>query len=275
MNRTLTAAVAALAWLGLACATSKPAPEEAAAAGPAVTAETTKVDEKHQVINGLTAVATVLLKNEGASPLSVGGASYEVVIGGKVIASGKAAVSASVPAGGEATVEVPAPFVYAQGDEEIAALVQRKEPIEYAVRGTLDVGGSQVEFAKAGAIRAPRMPALKVGSLEATTSPSLGVAFSATVDLENPNTFRWCCTAPRWKLTVAGKVAGEGVFDRSPPKPASHTSFPIEVLIRRGGQAAQGAAGRHGAVRAGGGDRPGRGQGQAGAGGRHEVAAGG
>lgn len=232
MNRTLlTATVAALAWLGLACATSKPAPEEGAGAAPAVSAETLKVDEQDQTINGLKAVVTVRLKNEGAAPVSVTGASWEAVIAGKVVASGKAAVSASVPAGGEATVEVAAPFTYAQGDDEVAALVQRKEPVDYAVRGTLDVGGGKVEFAKAGAIRAPRMPSLKLGSLDASTSPSIGVAFSVMVDLDNPNTFPLVLQSARWKLAIAGKPAGEGVMDRKAPKAASHTSYPIEVVI--------------------------------------------
>ncbi|HEY3451032.1 MAG TPA: LEA type 2 family protein [Myxococcales bacterium] len=232
MNRTLlTAAVAALAGSALACATSKPASDEGAATGSAVTAETLKLDEQDQAINGLKAVASVLLKNGGASALSVTGADYEVVMGGKVVASGKAAVSASVPASGETTVEVAAAFVYAQGDEEIAALVQRKEPIEYALRGTLDVGGGKVEFAKAAAIRAPRMPTLKLSSLDVTTAPSVGVAISAAVDLDNPNTFPLVLQSARWKLSIAGKVAGEGVFDRKAPKAASHTSYPIELVI--------------------------------------------
>ncbi|MGC4123219.1 MAG: LEA type 2 family protein [Myxococcales bacterium] len=232
MNRTLLSAVAALACFGLACTTAKPAPEEGAAStGAAVSAETFKLEEQEQVINGLKAVASVRLKNETAEAVTVSGASWEVVIAGKVVASGRAALSASVPGGGETTVEVPAPFVYAQGDEAVAALVQRKEPIEYAVRGTLDAGGSKVEFAKAGAIRAPRMPSLKMASLDATTAPSVGVAFSIMVDLENPNTFPLVLQSARWKLTVAGKQAGEGVFDRTAPKAASHTSFPIEVLI--------------------------------------------
>lgn len=234
MNRTLlTAAVFALAFSSLSCASSKPASDEGAAptGGAGVTAETLKIDEQDQTINALKAVVSVRLKNDSAAAVNVTGASYEVVIGGKVVGTGRASVSASVPASGEATVGVAAPVTYAQGDEEIAALVQRKEPVEYAVRGTLDVGGAQVEFAKAGAVRAPRMPTLKLGSLDVTTAPSVGVAISAVVDLENPNTFPLVLQSATWKLTLAGKPAGQGVFDRTAPKAASHTSYPIEVVI--------------------------------------------
>jgi len=233
MTRSLLTVVlaAALASGLAACAASKPAAEEGAAAGAAVTAETLKVDETEQTINGLKAVVTVRLKNEGASPVSATGASFEVVIAGKVVTSGTAAVSASVPAAGEATIAIAAPFVYAKGDDEIASLVQRKEPVEYAVRGTIDVGGAKVEFAKAGAIRAPRMPSMKLGNLDATTSPSVGVAFSASIDLDNPNTFPLVLQSSHWKLTVAGKPAGEGVMDRRAPQAASHTTYPIEVVI--------------------------------------------
>ena len=228
MNRSLLIA-AAVAGLGLACATSKPAPEAGSAAS--VSGQTLKLEEREQLIDGLKAVVTVQLKNEGAAAVTATGAHYEVLSGGKVIGSGTVALNQPVPAGGEAAIEIAVPVVYAKGDDEVAALVLRKEPIDYAVRGTVDVGGAKVEFAKAGAIRAPRMPSLKLANLDATTSPSLGVAFTAMIDLENPNTFPLILAGSHWKLTVAGKVVGEGVMDRRAPKAASHTSYPIEVAI--------------------------------------------
>ncbi|MBI5542952.1 MAG: LEA type 2 family protein [Deltaproteobacteria bacterium] len=218
--------------LASSCATpSKPAPESMEEAGAPVSAETLRIEERDQTISSLRAVVTVRLKNEGTAAVSATRARFEVVTAGKVVHSGEVPLAQVVPAAGEATVEVCAPFVFAEGDEAIAALVERKEPVEYALRGIIEVGGAQVEFAKAAAIRAPRMPILKLSSLDAATSPSIGVAVTAMIDLENPNTFPLVLRGSSWKLTVAGKLAGEGVMERQAPKPASHTTSPIEVVI--------------------------------------------
>jgi LEA14-like dessication related protein len=213
-----------------ACATSKPAAEGEASAG-GVSAEVRKIEEREQTVSGLNAALTVALKNETAAPVRATHARFEVVSANKVVNSGEVDLSAEVPAGGEATVEVVAPFVYASNDEEVARLTTRKEPIDYAVRGTIDVGGAKVEFAKAAAIRAPRMPTLALTSLDAATSPTNGITFTASVDLENPNTFPLLLKGSHWKLTVGGKVAGEGVMEHKSPKAASHTSYPLEVNI--------------------------------------------
>jgi LEA14-like dessication related protein len=227
MSRMLVVSLCACA---AACATSKPAAEPEG--GPAgVSAEVKKIEEREQTVSQLNAALSITLKNEAATPARATRARFEVVSGGKVVNSGEQALAQEVPAGGEAVVEVVAPFVYAKDDEEVQALTRRKEPIEYVVRGTIDVGGGQVEFGKAAAIRAPRMPTLALTTLDVTTSPTNGITVSATVDLENPNTFPLLLQGSRWRLTIAGKQAGEGVMEHKAPKAASHTSYPIELNL--------------------------------------------
>lgn len=230
MHRWSWAALAAVSLV--ACASSKPAPEkEVEAPGAAVTAETLSLEERDQTLSGLVAVATIKLANPGAQPVQATRARYEVVQAGKVLEQGETPLSATVPAGGEATVEVAGRFVYAKSDAEVAALTQRKEPLDYALRGLIDVGGAEVEFARGASIRPPRLPRLTVSSVDATTSKSTGIVFAVSVDLENPNTFPLTMQATRWKLTVAGKPAGEGELERKAPKPASHTTYPLEVTL--------------------------------------------
>jgi LEA14-like dessication related protein len=231
MNRVLIPALAALA---AACATAQPAsgpaPDSQPAAG-SVTAETLKIEDREHSISGMQAVVTVKLKNAGTDPVSAKRAHYEIVTGGKVVNSGDAQLSATVPAGGEATVEIPAPFVWAKTDDEVASYVQRKEPIEYAVRGTVELSDGKVDFAKAAAVRAPRMPTLMLMGFDVASSPTRGITVTASVDLENPNTFPLTLQGSHWKLTLGGKLANEGVLEHKAPKAASHTSYPIEATI--------------------------------------------
>ena len=75
------------------------------------------------------------------------------------------------------------------------------------------------------------MPTLALMGFDVSSSPTNGIFVNASVDLENPNTFPLLLKDSHWKVTIGGKVAGEGVVEHKAPKAASHTSYPIEVTI--------------------------------------------
>lgn len=225
MRNKLCGLVAAFVAAG--CASSKPVPDRTP-----VVAETQRVDERDQDLAGVQAVVNVLVRNAGAVPVTASRADWELVTGGAVTGQGTVDLGHEIPAGGEVTLEIPVPFRYARSEAELAGLLGRKEPIEYAVRGTITVGGDTVEFARASAVKAPRLPTLKLASLEAIHSPTLGLTVNASIEIENPNPFGLKLQGVRWNLAVAGKAIGEGIVARGAAiKPSSTTSYELSVNL--------------------------------------------
>jgi LEA14-like dessication related protein len=209
------------------CAAPKPV-EKAAA----VSAETEKLVDRDQTLGGFQAVATVRVKNTGDLGATASAARYELVVDGKVTHKGELTVSAELPAGGEADLEVPVPYEYARTEEELLSLAQRKEPLSYAVRGVILTSGGEVEFAKAGAARTPRLPLLSLETIEAVNRKSEGLDVTAIVDLENPNPFPVPLKGLSWKLSLGGQPAAEGVLGKKDVvKAASHIKYEISVHL--------------------------------------------
>lgn len=193
--------------LTTACAAPKPVP-----VAPRVSSETIRVADSEQTLTGFVATATVRLVNEGENPVSLEGAQYELVQLGKVLKTGEVPLSGEIAPGEELVVEIPAQWEYAQTREELEALTSQKEAIRYALRGVVRFTGGEVEFAKAGAVRSPRLLELKLESIEVVNSPSRGMTVTAVVDVKNPNPFNVPLKGLDWKVALAGEPAGEGVI---------------------------------------------------------------
>ena len=225
---SLRAAVTLLCLAFTSCASARPVEQVASK----MSGETDRLEEREQSLGGFTGVAKVLLKNGGEAPVKATRASYEVVVGGKVLQKGELPLSGEVPAGGELTVEVPVPIVYAKDEAELAAVIEKKEPFDYALRGVIATGGGPVEFAKRSVVRAPRMPIVKLDEVEAMNSNSEGLSVNAFVDVENPNPFPLALKGLTWKLAVGGQPAADGVTGgKDVIKPASHIRYELTSTI--------------------------------------------
>lgn len=227
--RAFVIAASAAALLS-ACASSQPVPEQTA---PTVVSPRTEIEERDQTLSKVEAVVKVLLKNEGQIAADASKAEYELVVDGAVVDKGEVAVSKSLPPGAEETVELTVPFVYAPDQERLAQLDGRKEPLKYAVRGVIDVGGgARVEFARASQVRSPRLPTLKISSFEVLKTESKGLVVNASVNIANPNPFNVEVSGLRYTVLLGGKQAGEGVLARGAKLPsASENLYDLSIPL--------------------------------------------
>ncbi len=210
-----------------ACAAPKPVP-----VAPKVTSETTRLEETDQTLTGFVATATVRLLNEGEAPVAVQGASYELVRSGTVLKKGTVSLSGEIAPGEELIVQVPAPWEYAETQEQLATIAEQKEPLKYALRGNIQYAGGEVEFAKAGAVRSPRLLELKLDTIEVVNSPTRGMTVNALIDLKNPNPFPVALKGLNWKVALAGQPTGEGVLAKNDTaQPASETKYEISFTL--------------------------------------------
>ncbi|HCF58832.1 MAG TPA: hypothetical protein DFS52_12685 [Myxococcales bacterium] len=230
--RAFVIAASAAALLS-ACASSQPVPEQTA---PTVVSPRTEIEERDQTLSKVEAVVKVLLKNEGQIAADASKAEYELVVDGAVVDKGEVAVSKSLPPGAEETVELTVPFVYAPDQERLAQLDGRKEPLKYAVRGVIDVGGgARVEFARASQVRSPRLPTLKISSFEVLKTESKGLVVNASVNIANPNPFNVEVSGLRYTVLLGGKQAGEGVLARGAKLPsASENLYDLSIPLEGG-----------------------------------------
>ncbi|MGI5863114.1 MAG: LEA type 2 family protein [Myxococcales bacterium] len=227
--RAFVTAASAAALLS-ACASSQPVPVQTA---PTVVSPQTEIEERGQTLSKVDAVVKVLLKNEGEIVANASKAQYELVVDGAVVDKGEVSVSKPIAPGTEETVELTVPFVYAPDQQRLAELDGRKEPLKYAVRGVIDVGGASVEFARASQVRSPRLPKLTVSSFEVLKTEAKGLVVNASVNIANPNPFTVEVSGLRYAVLLGGKQAGEGVLARGAKLPAASEnlydlSIPLE-----------------------------------------------
>lgn len=168
-----------------------------------VVPETLKVEERDPMPTGFTAVVVVSLDNLGGADVTAKKAVYEVVTDGNVVESGEVEVTATLPAGQMTRAEILVPVKY-------ASVARAAKSYTFAVRGQLFLSDGVVDFAKAGAVRAPVPPKLDVASMRLEGSDRTGLTAAADISVENTNTFNFPIRQITWKLTVDGKLFGEG-----------------------------------------------------------------
>jgi LEA14-like dessication related protein len=226
MSRLIFAA--ALSSLTLACAGAPPSPTTDAT----LSVGEQKLDEREQRLSGLSALLQAPVSNAGDAPARATLARWELVVDGQVVRKGETALDATVPAAGEALIDVPVEFEYARTGEELRALASRKEPLQYAVRGVMTVGGKALEFARAASVRPPRLPTAKLESLEVLHGKESGLTLNAGVEVDNPNAFAVPIQGLRWAITWDGKPLGEGLVGKGDVlKPASHVRYELSLAF--------------------------------------------
>ena len=221
-----------------ACASTPPVPEQLP---PNVVAQQTEIQEQEQTLSRLEAVVRVLLRNEGPVAANASRAQYELVVDGQVLDTGEAALAQPIAPGAEQTVEFRVPFVYAPDQQRILELDGRRTPLKYAVRGVIDVGGAQVEFARASEVRSPRLPKLGLTSFEVLRTETKGLTVNASVSIANPNPFHVVVDGLRYKVQLGGMEAGEGTLARGAKLPlASENIYELSIALEESDLKAKG-----------------------------------
>jgi LEA14-like dessication related protein len=216
------------AWMA-GCASTPPA----APVGPAsLAAEETSVASQ-----GLTEVA---LRYSGQltspGPAMLEKADYELVSDGQVVEKG------SAPLGVELATDTPTPFsfqanaAYVRTPEDLRALSERGGTLLLALRGTLTVrSGDTVRslpFAASRQVRVPRLPRVRIQSLEGARYSEEKVDLMLRLGVENPNPFPLRLQGLRYTVLVGGRKLGEGTQGQADIVDAAATGvYPVELAV--------------------------------------------
>jgi LEA14-like dessication related protein len=146
-------------------------------------------------------------------------AKWEMVVDGEVKQSGEEPVGAQVAPGGTASFEVKVKTQYVSSPEELQAMNERGGSLLTALRGTLHVrsGGRthELEFGRAREVRTPRLPSVKMQSLDAARYSDDEANLIFYLGIVNPNPFFMSVNGLDYKITVAGKELGSGTRARA------------------------------------------------------------
>lgn len=165
-------------------------------------------------------------------------ADYELVSDGQVVDRG------STPLGVALAPNAPTPFsfqaeaAYVRTPEDLRAMSQRGGTLLVALRGTLTVrAGDSVRtlpFAASRAVRVPRLPVVRLESLDGARYSEEQVDLLLRLGVENPNPFPLKLEGLTWAVSVGGRKLGEGAQGKYDTVDASATGvYPVEVAVTK------------------------------------------
>lgn len=202
--------------LASACSSTPDLPDRP----PVQKAEVPRIEVKDQSFTAFTAVSHVeILPRQDVRATA---ATWELQIDGTPAGSGTVPLDQAIgPEGG--IVQVPATSAYGDG-EKLAQMLQSQAPLSIVMRGFVQTSdGTQWEFTKAGRVRAPRVPEVKVWHVEAGAFPQenrVGLVFFVRV--ENRNPFDIQLEQMTYDLSINGKkLIAEGTAGRKEKVPAA------------------------------------------------------
>jgi LEA14-like dessication related protein len=218
------------AWVA-GCASTPPA----ATVGPAsLAAEETAVASQ-----GLTEVA---LRYSGQltspGPAVLEKADYELVSDGQVVERGSAPLGVALAQDSPSPFSFQADAAYVRTPEDLRALSERGGTLLLALRGTLTVRtGDTVRtlpFAASRQVRVPRLPRVRVESLEGARYSEEQVDLLLRLGVENPNPFPLRLDGLRYSILVGGRKLGEGTQGQADTVDAAATGvYPVELAVTR------------------------------------------
>lgn len=210
-------------------------------------AEVSRIDVRDQSFTRFTAVAMVQI--DSSQPVRAEEATWELVVNGEPGGSGTVPLGVDLPQGG-GVVEVPATAAYGEG-EKLSEVLESQTPVAIVMRGTVRTSdGGEWTFQRAGRVRAPRVPDVKVWHVEAGAFPRenrVGLVFF--VEVENRNPFEIQLEQMTYDLSINGmKMIDQGTvgrMERVPPGSVAQLEIPLDLdeqnypdvknAIRRGG----------------------------------------
>lgn len=168
---------------------------------------------------------------------TVESAKWEHVIDGKVMRSGEEKLDVAVPAGGKAPVEVRVSNRYVESAEELESFAKMEGSLLTALRGTLVVrtGGTvhELPFGRSREVRPPRMPSVRMHSLDAARYSDEEANIIFYLGIVNPNPFMLGVGGLDYVVTVAGQEIARGTRAKAEKvNPSSTGVYELQYPIR-------------------------------------------
>jgi LEA14-like dessication related protein len=165
-------------------------------------------------------------------------ATYEFVVDGKIVGKGDQAMATQVPAGSEAKFQVEEGSHYITTAEELQRYSTQGGSLLVALRGTLFVRqGKNLEtlpFARSRELRVPRLPTVKLHSLDGARYSGDEVNVQVSLGVVNPNPFPLSMEGLSYQLSLAGKSISEGKLGQGEKVSASSTGvFEVQVAFNK------------------------------------------
>ncbi|ATB31360.1 LEA type 2 family protein [Melittangium boletus] len=218
------------AWL-TGCATSPPP----VPVGPlSLAAEETSVSD--QGLIDLELRYSGQLTSPGSAVLEK--ADYEFVSNGQVVKQGSAPLNVALAAGAATPFSFQAKATYVGSSEELAELSQKGGSVLVALRGTLTVRAGDalqtLPFAASRQVRGPRLPRVKVVSMEGARYSDEQVDLVMRLGVENPNPFALRLDGLTWDLSIQGRKLDAGQSGKHDTVDAAATGvYPLEVAVTK------------------------------------------
>lgn len=220
MHRTLTVLCAGV----VALASCKTAPVENAPGS--FTVEPTGISTRSQTLSSFTVVLHATVTSTGRVPLSVTGADYVLKMGGKVLRKGHAPLKVAVAPGAKGDVSFPVAVEYAMKLKEMQELAA-SPTVDILVSGTVDgtLGSHTVKapFSRAGVLRSPRLPRVRLGTPDAARQSLSEVACTFHLEVVNDNPFPVKLNGLDYVLSVQGSDVASGTVGERATIPPSST----------------------------------------------------
>jgi LEA14-like dessication related protein len=217
----------------LIIAACKTAPDTKPAGAPELTSQEVEIKQE---LTEFSIKFVGKLKSPDAATIEK--ANWELVVDGKVVKTGEAPLSVQAPAGVEAPFEIATTSKYVESAAELKAMDTRGGYLLGALRGKLTLRRNgkteQLEFAKSHEVRTPRLPQVKMHSIDgARYSPDeANILFS--VGVVNPNPFPIRISGVDYKLTIAGKPMSDGTLGKGDKvEPSSTGVFEVQIAVNQ------------------------------------------
>jgi LEA14-like dessication related protein len=217
------------AWVA-GCASTPPAASEG---GPA-SLESEETTVASQGLTEVTLRYTGQLTSPGPAVLEK--ADYELVSDGQVVKRGSEPLGVALAPGAATPFSFQAASAYVRGPEDLVAMSQRGGTLLLALRGVLTVrsGGTvrTLPFAASKQVRVPRLPEVRIESLEGARYSEEKVDLVLRLGVRNPNPFPLRMDGLRWALTLGGRKLGEGMQGQYDTVDAAATGvYPVELAV--------------------------------------------
>jgi LEA14-like dessication related protein len=186
------------------------------------------VEIKDQGFTTFTPMAVIPLEN--AAPVQVTDATYEIIVKGEKVGGGTVQLGRTVQPGEKLEV-VADPMPYATGDK-MGDVLEINGSLPLLMRGEIHAGGTSYAFSKAGNVRTPRIPTVKIWHIEVTTyaeEERLAVLFFVRVVNKNP--FDLQLEELSYDLTVGGKKLVTGAVAGTKEVIGAATGGQIELPL--------------------------------------------
>lgn len=167
--------------------------------------------------------------NPTSKEITITGVRYDLTHEDEILNEGMLALSVTVPAGGEALVQLPIAVEYARDLEELEEFLT-VEKLPVLLDAVLTTHGDDIVWGQKGFVRGPRMPTVVLGNTNAARQRHDAIAVTFFLEIHNENPFEVKIGKFSYILTLEGVEIADGIVGaKQTAPPGSNLIFEVPV----------------------------------------------